>query len=61
MEVVLGENKSDNKHRYTKLLLPISPMEVMFSPLTHIHGSLKFVIDSECCHSCLGGFKKTEI
>lgn len=33
-------------------------MEVMLSPLTHIHGLYKFVIDPECCHSYLGGFKK---
>lgn len=46
MKLVLKEIKSDKNHSYTKLLLPISPMEVLLSPITHIHGSYKFVIDS---------------
>lgn len=46
MKLVLRESKSDNNHNYTKLLLPISPVEVLLSPITHIHGSYKFVIDS---------------
>lgn len=46
MELVIRESKSDNNHHYTKLLLPICPMEVLFSPITYIHGSHKFVIDS---------------
>lgn len=46
MELVIRENKSDNNRRYTELLLPVSPMEVLLSPITHTHGSRKFVIDS---------------
>lgn len=46
MKLVPRESKSDNNHSHNKLLLPISPMEVLLSPITHIHGSYKFVIDS---------------
>lgn len=46
MELVIRESKSDNNHHYTKLLLPICSMEVLFSSITYIHGSHKFVIDS---------------